>query len=344
MYTSIELFAGAGGLALGVEKAGFNTLGLIEFDKDAADTLKKNRPNWNVINDDIANISCLDLEKYFSIKKGELDLLSGGAPCQAFSYAGKRLGLEDARGTLFYHYALFLEKLQPKMFLFENVRGLLTHDHGKTYSTMLDIFTRSGYTIDKQVLNAWNYGVPQKRERLITIGIRNDLVGKTEYRFPKAHSYKPVLRDVLLDCPDGPGVPYGEKKRKIFELVPAGGYWRDIDPAIAKEYMKSCWDMEGGRTGILRRMSLDEPSLTVLTSPSQKQTERCHPLEARPFTVRENARCQTFPDDWEFCGNISAQYKQVGNAVPVNLAYDIAREIVHSLDMLAVNQKVKEAM
>ncbi len=344
MYTSIELFAGAGGLALGVEKAGFNTLGLIEFDKDAADTLKKNRPNWNVINDDIANISCLDLEKYFSIKKGELDLLSGGAPCQAFSYAGKRLGLEDARGTLFYHYALFLEKLQPKMFLFENVRGLLTHDHGKTYATMLDIFTRAGYTIDKQVLNAWNYGVPQKRERLITIGIRNDLVGKTEYRFPKAHNYKPVLRDVLLDCPDGPGVPYGEKKRKIFELVPAGGYWRDIDPVIAKEYMKSCWDMEGGRTGILRRMSLDEPSLTVLTSPSQKQTERCHPLEARPFTVRENARCQTFPDDWGFCGNVSAQYKQVGNAVPVNLAYDIAKEIVHSLDMLAVNQKVKEAM
>ena len=344
MYTSIELFAGAGGLALGVEKAGFNTLGLIEYDKDAADTLKKNRPNWNVINDDIANISCLDLEKYFSIKKGELDLLSGGAPCQAFSYAGKRLGLEDARGTLFYHYALFLEKLQPKMFLFENVRGLLTHDHGKTYSTMLDIFTRAGYTIDKQVLNAWNYGVPQKRERLITIGIRNDLVGKTEYRFPKAHSYKPVLRDVLLDCPDGPGVPYGEKKRKIFELVPAGGYWRDIDPAIAKEYMKSCWDMEGGRTGILRRMSLDEPSLTVLTSPSQKQTERCHPLEARPFTVRENARCQTFPDDWEFCGNVSAQYKQVGNAVPVNLAYDIAKEIANSIDMLAENQKVKEAM
>ena len=344
MYTSIELFAGAGGLALGVEKAGFNTLGLIEFDKNAADTLKKNRPNWNVINDDIANISCLDLEEYFSISKGQLDLLSGGAPCQAFSYAGKRLGLEDARGTLFYHYALFLEKLQPKMFLFENVRGLLTHDHGKTYATMIDIFKRAGYAIDKQVLNAWDHGVPQKRERLITIGIRNDLVGKTEYTFPKAHSYKPILRDILLDCPDGPGIPYGEKKRKIFELVPAGGYWKDIDPAIAKEYMKSCWNMEGGRTGILRRMSLDEPSLAVLTSPSQKQTERCHPLEARPFTVRENARCQTFPDDWEFCGNVSAQYKQVGNAVPVNLAYDIAKEIAHSLDMLTVNQTVKEAI
>lgn len=344
MYTSIELFAGAGGLALGVEKAGFDNLGLIEFDKDAADTLKKNRPNWNVINDDIANISCLDLEKYFSINKGELDLLSGGAPCQAFSYAGKRLGLEDARGTLFYHYAVFLEKLQPKMFLFENVRGLLTHNHGKTYTTMLNIFEKTGYVIDKQILNAWEHGAPQKRERLITIGIRKDLIGKIKYTFPKSHKYKPVLRDVLLDCPEGPGVQYGDKKRKIFELVPAGGYWRDIDPKIAKEYMKSCWDMEGGRTGILRRMSLDEPSLTVLTSPSQKQTERCHPLEARPFTVRENARIQTFPDDWEFCGNVSSQYKQVGNAVPVSLAYDIAKEIKESLEMADRKEELMEAI
>ncbi len=344
MYTSIELFAGAGGLALGVEKAGFDNLGLIEFDKDAADTLKKNRPNWNVINDDIANISCLDLEKYFSINKGELDLLSGGAPCQAFSYAGKRLGLEDARGTLFYHYAVFLEKLQPKMFLFENVRGLLTHNHGKTYTTMLNIFEKTGYVIDKQILNAWEHGAPQKRERLITIGIRKDLIGKIKYTFPESHKYKPVLRDVLLDCPEGPGVQYGEKKRKIFELVPAGGYWRDIDPKIAKEYMKSCWDMEGGRTGILRRMSLDEPSLTVLTSPSQKQTERCHPLEARPFTVRENARIQTFPDDWEFCGNVSSQYKQVGNAVPVSLAYDIAKEIKESLEMADRKEELREAI
>ena len=331
-YSTIELFAGAGGLALGVEKAGFHTIGLVEFDKDAAATLRLNRPNWRVIQEDIENISCLDLEEYFGIKKGELDLISGGAPCQAFSYAGKRLGLEDARGTLFYHYAIFLQKLQPKMFLFENVRGLLTHDKGRTYETIITIFEQAGYTIQKEVLNAWDYGNAQKRERLITIGIRNDLLDKVHYQFPEPHEYKPVLRDVLLDCPKGPGVPYGEKKRKIFELVPPGGYWRDIDPEIAKEYMKSCWDMEGGRTGILRRMSLDEPSLAVLTSPSQKQTERCHPLEARPFTVRENARCQSFPDDWQFCGNVSSQYKQVGNAVPVNLAYDIAKEIHKALE------------
>ena len=329
--TTIELFAGAGGLALGVEKAGFETIGLIEFNKDAADTLKRNRPNWNVICDDIANISGENLEERFGIKKGELSLLSGGAPCQAFSYAGKRLGFDDTRGTLFYHYAIFLQKLQPKMFLFENVRGLLSHDKGRTYQTMLNVFEDAGYTIQKEVLNAWDYGVAQKRERLITIGIRKDLEDKVKFEFPKPHDYKPVLRDVLQNVPESLGSPYGEKKRKLIELVPPGGYWRDIDPELAKEYMKSCWNMEGGRTGILRRMSMDEPSLTVLTSPSQKQTERCHPLEARPFTVRENARCQSFPDEWEFCGNVGSQYKQVGNAVPVNLAYEIAREIMKSL-------------
>ena len=331
MFTAIELFAGAGGLALGLEKAGFQSLGLIEFNQDACNTLSKNRPNWRVICEDIANISKLDLEQYFSIKKGELDLLSGGAPCQAFSYAGKRLGLEDARGTLFYHYAVFLEKLQPKMFLFENVRGLLTHDKGKTYETMLNIFQSAGYTIQKKVLNAWDYGVDQKRERLITIGIRKDLEDKIKYDFPKAYEYKPLLKDILLDVPPSIGVSYGESKKELFELVPPGGYWRDIDENLAKEYMKSCWYMEGGRTGILRRMSMDEPSLTVLTTPSQKQTERCHPLEARPFTVRENARCQSFPDDWEFCGSVMSQYKQVGNAVPVNLSYEIGKSIYNAL-------------
>ena len=331
-FKTIELFAGAGGLALGLEKAGFSSLGLVELDKDASNTLKVNRPNWNVINDDIANISKLDLENLFNIKKGELDLLSGGSPCQSFSYAGKRLGLEDARGTLFYHYAVFLDKLQPKMFLFENVKGLKTHDKGRTYATILDIFEKEGYVIQKDVLNAWDFGVPQKRERLITIGIRKDLAKKIHFEFPTPKEYKPVLRDILLDCPVSEGASYSTYKKKIFEMVPPGGYWRDIPEDIAKEYMKSCWYMEGGRTGILRRLSLDEPSLTVLTSPSQKQTDRCHPLEARPFTIRENARCQSFPDDWVFCGSIGQQYKQVGNAVPVNLAYEVGLKIKEGLE------------
>ena len=333
-FTSIELFAGAGGLALGIEKAGFNTLALIEIDKDAADTLKINRPHWNVICDDIANISKLDLCKHFNLEPGELDLLSGGAPCQAFSYAGKRLGFDDARGTLFYHYALFMKKLYPKTFLFENVKGLLTHDKGRTYCTMLNVFSECGYSVQKKILNAWDYGNAQKRERLITIGVRNDLKDIITINFPGPHKYKPVLRDVLQNVPESPCAQYSEYKRKIFSIVPPGGYWRDIPEDIAREYMKSCWKMGGGRTGILRRISFDEPSLAVLTTPTQKQTERCHPVEARPFSVRENARIQSFPDEWQFCGSTMSQYRQIGNAVPVNLAEDIAIEIRKGLEKI----------
>ena len=346
MYKSIELFAGAGGLALGLEQAGFEHIGLVEFDKNAAATLAQNRPNWKVMCEDVEEVAKRDLEKEFNIKKGELDLLSGGAPCQSFSYAGKRLGLEDVRGTMFYHYATFLHKLQPKMFLFENVRGLLTHDKGKTYKTILDIFEQEGYITYHEVLNAWDYGVAQKRERLITIGIRKDIAEKgdrPDYVFPKRHRYKPVLRDVLKNVPESECAKYSDYKRKIFELVPPGGYWRDIDEDIAKEYMKTCWYMGGGRTGILRRLSYDEPSLTVLTTPQMKQTDRCHPEEARPFSVRENARIQSFPDEWEFCGPIGAKYRQIGNAVPCNLAKEIGKSIISYLDGKENHAVKKEA-
>lgn len=334
--TSIELFAGAGGLALGLEQAGFEHLGLVEFNRDAADTLIKNRPQWKVLCEDIALVAERDIETEFGVKKYELDLLSGGAPCQSFSYAGKRLGLQDVRGTMFYHYATFLHKLQPKMFLFENVKGLLNHDSGRTFRTILDIFEDESYITVHKVLNAWDYGVPQKRERLITIGIRKDLANKCIFSFPKEHNYKPVVRDVKLDVnPDAQHCArYSANKEKVFALVPPGGYWRDIDPVAAKAYMKTCWDMGGGRTGILRRIGLDEPSLTVLTNPGMKQTDRCHPLEVRPFSVRENARFQTFPDEWVFCGKLSEQYKQVGNAVPVNLAKEIGLEIKRTLEAL----------
>ncbi|MDO5470330.1 MAG: DNA cytosine methyltransferase [Akkermansia sp.] len=335
-YKSIELFAGAGGLALGLEQAGFDHIGLVEFNKAAAETLKKNRPGWYVLCEDVAAVAERNLEEEFDIKSGELDLLSGGAPCQSFSYAGKRLGLNDVRGTMFYYYAIFLRKLQPKFFLFENVRGLLSHDKGRTFQTILDIFKQEGYNTQFKVLNAWDYGVPQKRERLITIGIRNDLVEQAEFEYPIPHTIKPVIRDIKLDTNPGESecARYSKSKTEVFSLVPPGGYWRDIDPAIAKAYMKTCWDMEGGRTGILRRISLDEPSLTVLTNPGMKQTDRCHPLEVRPFSYRENARIQTFPDEWEFCGTLSEKYKQVGNAVPVNLAKEIGIKLAQAISSL----------
>ena len=333
---SIELFAGAGGLVLGLEQAGFKHIGLVEYDRSAANTLIMNRPQWNVVCEDIALTTQRNLEKEFDIKKGELDLLSGGAPCQSFSYAGKRLGLQDVRGTMFYHYATFLAQLQPKMFLFENVKGLLSHDRGKTFQTILRIFEEQGYITYHAILNAWDYGVPQKRERLITVGIRKDLANGCAFAFPIKHTYKPIMRDVVLDKNPSSEecARYSSYKESVFALVPPGGYWRDIDPEIAKEYMKTCWNMGGGRTGILRRIGLDEPSLTVLTNPGMKQTDRCHPLEVRPFSYRENARIQTFPDDWGFCGKLSEKYRQVGNAVPVNLAREIGVKIKETLECL----------
>lgn len=333
-YQSIELFAGAGGLALGLEQAGFSPIGLIEKNKDAADTLKLNRPEWNVICDDIKNVADEDLERMFNICRGDLALLSGGAPCQSFSTIGKRLGLEDVRGTMFYYYATFLSKLQPKAFIFENVKGLRNHDNKRTYSTMLNIFEDAGYTTFYKVLNAWDYGAPQRRERLITIGFRNDIVESCEYSFPIPHEYKPLIRDIKLDENPGPTecARYSENKYKVISLVPPGGCWKDVPEEIVKPYMKLCWYMPGGKTGILRRFSLDEPCFTVMTSPGSKQTDRCHPLEIRPFSYRENARLQTFPDDWEFCGSLSSKYLQIGNAVPVSLAKDIGISIIEALN------------
>ena len=328
-FTNVELFAGAGGLALGLEQAGFDNLLSNDFDKDSCNTLKINRPNWNIMCEPIEDLSNRNLLDMLNLKEGELDLLSGGYPCQSFSYAGKRLGLNDIRGTMFYYYAKVLEQLKPKMFLAENVKGLVNHDGGKTLATMINVFEEIGYRVQYKVLNAWNYGVAEKRERIVIIGIRNDL--NINFEYPKPHEYKPVLRDVLKNVPISEGAKYPQSKKEVFDLVPPGGCWRDLPDDVARAYMKGSYKLGGGKTGIARRISWDEPSLTILCSPCMKQTDRCHPDESRPFTVRESARIQSFPDDWQFCGSMLNQYKQIGNAVPVNFAKEIGLAIIKAL-------------
>ncbi|MGF1919300.1 DNA (cytosine-5-)-methyltransferase [Enterococcus faecalis] len=331
-FTVLETFAGAGGLALGLENAGFESVGFIEIDKYAAQTLRKNRPEWNVIEDDIEHIADEGIKNYINAET--IDVLSGGYPCQSFSYAGQREGFGDIRGTLFFPYSRILADLQPKVFIAENVKGLVNHDKGKTLETMLKIFQKEGYTVYWNVLNAWNYDVAQKRERIVIIGIRNDLVQKEKYSFafPKAQLYKPVLKDVLKDVPPSEGMEYSEKKRKVMELVPPGQSWVSLPEKIAKEYMGASWNSGGGKRGMARRLSWNEPSLTLTTSPSQKQTERCHPDETRPFTTREYARIQSFPDNWNFSGGVGAIYKQIGNAVPVNLATYVGKSVINYLN------------
>ncbi len=320
----IELFAGAGGLALGLEQAGIESVALVEFNHAACETLRKNRPNWNVIEGDIHNVD-------FRQWKDSIDLVSGGAPCQAFSYAGKKLGFGDTRGTLFAEFARCVRETNPKMFLFENVRGLLSHDQGRTYATIQHEFETLGYSVRYEVLNACYHGVGQKRERIIVIGIRKDLVDAIEFEYPTPDEKWTTLREALADVPKSEGTSYSEAKRKVMELVPPGGCWVDLPEDVAKAYMGKSYYSGGGRRGMARRIAWNEPSLTLTTSPSQKQTERCHPDETRPFTVREYARIQSFPDEWKFQGTVSDQYKQIGNAVPVEMARRVGVQIVNAL-------------
>jgi len=330
-YSVLELFAGAGGLAVGMEKAGLKCVALNEIDKWACQTLRKNRPNWNVLEGDIKSFD-------FSEYKNKVDVVTGGFPCQAFSYAGKKLGLADARGTLFYEFARVVKQVNPPICIGENVRGLLSHENGKTLQGMISILDEIGYNvIPVQVLKAINFRVPQKRERLIVVGIRKDIA--LQYEYPKPHKKIYNLKDALkkgelFNCnvPKSNGTKYPESKKAVLDLVPQKGYWRDLPLKIQKEFMGGSFHLGGGKTGIARRIGWDEPCLTLTCSPAQKQTERCHPEETRPFTVREYARIQTFPDDWKFEGSMAQQYKQIGNAVPVNLGCEVGYSIVKFLN------------
>ena len=335
IYTVLELFAGAGGMALGLEKAGLKSVLLNEIDSHACKTLRKNRPEWNVVEGDVSQVD-------FTPYRNTVDVLAGGFPCQAFSYAGKKLGFEDTRGTLFFEFARAAKEINPKVLLAENVRGLLNHDDGRTLETIKNIITDLGYTLfEPRVLKAIFYKVPQKRERLIIVAVRNDLADGIDYQWPSSYNKILTLKDALKkgelydsDVPESEGQKYPKRKAEILSMVPPGGYWRDLPEDIQKEYMLKSFYLGGGKTGMARRLSWDEPSLTLTCAPAQKQTERCHPEETRPLTVREYARIQTFPDDWVFEGPMSAKYKQIGNAVPVNLSFAVGKSVVHLLDKI----------
>lgn len=334
-YSLVELFAGAGGLALGLEKAGFKSVLLNEKDKFACQTLRFNRPEWNVVEDDIANVD-------FTHLHGKIDLLTGGFPCQPFSYAGKQLGFEDIRGTLVFEMARAIKEIQPKVFLAENVKGLAENDNGKTLATIISILEELGYEIiEKDIYKALFYKTPQKRERLIIIGVRKDLANKAVFKKPSPYHRILNLRDAFkagelyeTDVPDSVGQKYPQRKAEIMSYVPEGGYWRDLPLELQKEYMQGSFYLGGGKTGMARRLSWGEPSLTLTCAPAQKQTERCHPSENRPLTTREYARIQTFPDNWIFQGSSTQIYKQIGNAVPVNLAFALGKAVVNLLNSL----------
>ena len=326
--TFIEVCSGCGGLSTGFMNMGWNAILLNEIIPVFSSTLKKNHPGVKVETKDMQQ---LNLSEYV----GKVDILMGGVPCQSYSHSGHRLGLEDPRGKLILDFNRLVQQVSPKILMVENVEGLLTHNNGETLKSVLELFMNEGaYHMYYKVLNAGNYEVPQKRKRVFILGVRDDIWrAKGEFTYPTPSSNTILLRDVLIGCPPSIGSQYPEQKKEVMKLVPPGGCWVDLPDGVKERYMgEKGMAAGGGKRGVARRLAMDEQSLTLTTSPCQKQTERCHPLETRPLNVREYARIQTFPDSYIFEGSMANQYKQIGNAVPVKLAEAMARQIKNYLE------------
>lgn len=323
-YKYLEVCSGCGGLSYGLECSGLKGEVLIEVDKNCVKTLKSNFKQENIIESDMRE---LEYKKY----KGCIDILVGGIPCQSYSIAGNREGLENKeKGGLFYDYLRILDETEPLMFMIENVEGLLNINGGETLKFMINELEKREYEVIYKVLDSRYYNVAQKRRRLIIIGTSLGI----KYEYPEEKEKILTIRDALKDVPESEGMKYSEEKKKIMELVPEGGCWINLPEEIKKKYMGNSLNSGGGKRGIARRLSWNEPCLTLTTSPCQKQTERCHPIETRPLKTREYARIQTFPDNFKFEGSISNIYKQIGNAVPCMLGYYIGNEIKKTLDKI----------
>jgi len=318
--TFIEVCAGCGGLSSGFIEGGFKPLLINELEKVFCETLRVNHKGANILQGNMLELSVSEF-------RGKVDVLQGGVPCQAFSQAGERMGLEDPRGQLIVEFNRLINECEPKMFLVENVKGLITHNNGETFKNVVTLFENNGkYKIYHKVLNSKDYEVPQKRERIIIVGVISTI--NKEFTFPVKSDKQVFLRDVLVNVPDSPGAKYPEHKAQVMHMVPQGGCWVNLPDDVKLAYMgERGMAAGGGKRGVARRLSMDEQCLTLTTSPCQKQTERCHPIETRPLNVREYARIQTFPDSYVFTGSVGNQYKQIGNAVPVKMALALALQV-----------------
>jgi DNA (cytosine-5)-methyltransferase 1 len=361
---SISLFTGAFGLDLGIEQAGFHTVSVVEIDPDATKTIVINRPHLveSAIPRDIQQVSpqtllseggrVLNLGR--ALQKGEVDLVTGGPPCQPFSTAGKRQSIGDPRGSLFMDFIRIVKEVQPRFFIMENVRGLLSAplEHrphaqrgvdflplkpdemqGAALNVVLAEMKNIGYSVVYNLLEAADYGVPQNRQRVVFIGSRDNeplsfplpTYYKDDNKLPKWNTLHEALCGLVDSKPEF--VPYSPNRLKYLELLKAGQNWRHLPEHLKQEAMGGAYNSGGGKVGFYRRLSWNKPSPTVTTSPHQKATDMCHPEELRPLSVRECARIQTFPDDWFFYGSCASKYRQIGNAVPVRLAEAIGEHI-----------------
>ena len=336
MYETISLFSGGMGLDIGLRRAGLNIVICQDFDTTCVRTIRAN--GHRVLEGDIRDITAEQLLREAHLNVGEAFLVCGGPPCQPFSTAGKRLGINDPRGSLFMDFIRIIDYARPRFFVMENVRGLMSAPlrpgPGKVIDVVLGEFAKLGYRTTFDILNAVNYGVPQFRERFVMIGSRDGedifLPRPTHFMRHQSPDYRWRTLGDALDglCDTGEHGEFSAARKEFLRMVPEGGNWRDLPRDVVEEAMGGAYRSGGGKVGFYRRLSFSQPSPTLTTSPAQKATMLCHPTEDRPLSVREYARIQQFPDDWVFEGTTSEKYRQIGNAVPVGLGEAIGQSLV----------------
>ncbi|MEG1291122.1 MAG: HaeIII family restriction endonuclease, partial [Lachnospiraceae bacterium] len=345
----ISLFSGCGGLDLGFEKAGFDIPVANEFDKNIWETFKANHPNTHLIEGDVRKITTKEIAQYID---GEVDGIIGGPPCQSWSEAGSLKGIKDARGQLFYDYIRILEEFKPKFFLAENVSGMLANRHSEAVQNILQLFEEVGYDVTLTLVNAKDYGVAEERKRVFYIGFRNDL--NIEFGFPKGptkdDSKKITLRDIIWDLKDT-AVPSGPKNHHNPEAINNNEYFTGAySPIFMSRNRVKSWDEQAFTVQASGRQCQLHPQAPKMV---KVDTNDCRFVKGkeelyRRMTIREVARVQGFPDDFEFLyKDTNTAYKMIGNAVPVNLAYEIASAIKKYLegngDSVVVDDEVLDA-
>lgn len=322
-YNCISLFSGGGGLDLGAHFAGFKSLLVSDIMPQYTETIKTNIPHVCVYNDDAMDLSPEKIREMASVD-GDIDLIIAGPPCQAFSIIGKRKSLNDPRGQLTIKYFELVAGLRPKAFVFENVPGLMTVNKGEDFNNLLNFINETtGYQIFIKKLNAADFGVPQYRERIFIVGFRPDITSD------------------MFEFPTKPTGAYGEQ---LPERVPSKFALENVaglpnqEIRVHTESVKARFAAvpQGGRDrgSYSDRLKADEPSGTVLIGSSAGGARpHIHPFEPRVLTVREAARLQSFPDWYVFTGSRTEQYRQVGNAVPPLLAYELLASIKKVLEV-----------
>ena len=360
---ALSFFSGAMGLDLGLEKAGFDIRLACENDKYCRQTIELNKPNIALLGD-INNCTAEDILQNAGLTKDDdVDLMVGGPPCQAFSTAGKRNGLNDERGNVFLKYLDLALEIKPKYIVIENVRGLLScplqhrpHEkrgtdfpdlssdelRGGALNFILNILRKSKYSYSFNLYNSANFGTPQSRERVIIICSRDGdtppfLVPthseKAEFRLPKWKTVKSVIKNIT-ECHH---INFPEKRLQYYRLLKNGENWKSLPLELQKEALGKSFYSGGGKTGFLRRLSWDRPSPTLVTHPAMPATDLAHPTEDRPISIEEYKRIQEFPDSWKLAGPLIQQYKQIGNAVPIGMGNALGKLIITLINEEVVN-------